>query len=366
MGFRTVLCAAVLAAGSLRFRLRQASPVNAQTAGLQVALRATHLYAGPIDAIRGPATAQAVQAFQLRAGLSPDGVAGKQTRKALGVLGRPLFGNRTITRGDVGWDVAVLQFLLRRAGHASGVIDGTFGAKDGVRGSPVPARRRVAPGRRRGAADDRSARPSVPGPRRVAAGARRATHRARGGHAHRDRAALSHDRAAARARERSRSEPLPLRRCAAADSESQHPPRAGALRPVRRALVAFALVGALRRRCAPRACARVDGVRLQQRSRFVGGRHRRHAVAAAGRVGLRRDRARRQPRSRTRWTATSTPGSHTCTSSSPSSTATSTSHWVRGSRARTQCGSTACTPRRRRSLRTFLRSSRACSRIRLK
>ena len=128
MGFRTVLCAAVLAAIA-PLSAQAGVPVNAQTAGLQVALRATHLYAGPIDAIRGPATAQAVQAFQLRAGLSPDGVAGKQTRKALGVLGRPLFGNRTITRGDVGWDVAVLQFLLRRAGHASGVIDGTFGAK---------------------------------------------------------------------------------------------------------------------------------------------------------------------------------------------------------------------------------------------
>jgi LysM repeat protein len=128
MVFRILLCTAALAA-AVPLPADAGTPANPQTAGLQVALRAKHLYAGPVDAIRGPATAQAVNAFQRRAGLTLDGVAGAQTRAALGALGRPLFGNRTIVRGAVGWDVSVLQFLLRRAGYASGSIDGAFGAR---------------------------------------------------------------------------------------------------------------------------------------------------------------------------------------------------------------------------------------------
>src|SRR6266404_4508368 len=98
MLFRTFLCAAALAAAAAP-AADAGLPANAQTAGLQVALRAKHVYAGPVDAVRGPATAKAVHTFQLRAGLAADGVAGPQTRKALGPLGRPLFGNRTIVRG---------------------------------------------------------------------------------------------------------------------------------------------------------------------------------------------------------------------------------------------------------------------------
>ncbi|HZT83840.1 MAG TPA: peptidoglycan-binding protein [Gaiellaceae bacterium] len=89
---------------------------NPQTAGLQVALRAQGLYRGPIDAIAGPATVAAVRAFQRSHGLPVTGLADARTRKALGPLGRPLFGARTLHRGAFGWDVAVLQFLLVRQG----------------------------------------------------------------------------------------------------------------------------------------------------------------------------------------------------------------------------------------------------------
>ncbi|HKN62977.1 MAG TPA: peptidoglycan-binding protein [Gaiellaceae bacterium] len=89
---------------------------NPQIAGLQVALRAQGLYRGPIDAISGPGTVDAVRAFQRAEGLSVTGLADARTRAALGPLGRPLFGARTLKRGAFGWDVAVLQFLLVHQG----------------------------------------------------------------------------------------------------------------------------------------------------------------------------------------------------------------------------------------------------------
>ena len=99
---------------------------NPQIAGLQVALRAHGLYLGPIDGVAGPKTAAAVHAFQRKVGL-PVGVATARTRLALGPLGRPLFGARTIKAGDFGWDVAVLQFLMTRDGVYTGALDGYFG-----------------------------------------------------------------------------------------------------------------------------------------------------------------------------------------------------------------------------------------------
>lgn len=100
---------------------------NPQVAGLQVALRAHGLYPGPIDGIAGPGTAAAIRAFQMRASLQVDGIAGIRTRTALGPLGTPLLGRRILAQGAHGWDVSVLQFLLRRAGFHRGAIDGRFG-----------------------------------------------------------------------------------------------------------------------------------------------------------------------------------------------------------------------------------------------
>jgi lysozyme family protein len=105
-----------------------AARVQAQAAGLQVALRAYGLYNGPIDGIAGPATTRGVRIFQQRTGLAVDGKAGPATRRALGPLGTPLFGRRTLRRGAFGWDVSVLQFLLARRG-ALVPIDGYFDAR---------------------------------------------------------------------------------------------------------------------------------------------------------------------------------------------------------------------------------------------
>jgi LysM repeat protein len=108
--FIAVLAAACAFAGSAN------SAINPQHAGLQVALRAQGLYLGPIDAIIGPKTVAAVRTFQRTHGLHVTGIADLATRRQLGPLGTPLFGSRSLSRGDFGWDVAVLQFLLNRHG----------------------------------------------------------------------------------------------------------------------------------------------------------------------------------------------------------------------------------------------------------
>lgn len=109
-----VIGAAVLAGLTLA---APAQARNPQIAGLQVALRAYGLYQGPIDAVAGPMTVRATKTFQRRAGLPVDGRAGPATRRALGPLGTPVFGRRTLRRGNIGWDVSVLQYMLARRGQ---------------------------------------------------------------------------------------------------------------------------------------------------------------------------------------------------------------------------------------------------------
>jgi hypothetical protein len=102
---------------------------NPQIAGLQIALRERGLYPGPIDAVQGPKTVRAVRTFQRRHRLAVDGIGGPRTRAALGTRGRPLFGARVIRRGMRGYDVGVLQFLLKRHGVQPGRLDGRFGPR---------------------------------------------------------------------------------------------------------------------------------------------------------------------------------------------------------------------------------------------
>jgi LysM repeat protein len=121
---RLLLAAFVVACG---FASPARAYVNAQHAGMQVALRALGLYCGPIDGLVGPQTLAAVRQAQRRAHLPVTGILDDRTRASLGPLGRPLFGDRIVRPGDFGFDVSVLQFLLTRHGLYSGPLDGYLG-----------------------------------------------------------------------------------------------------------------------------------------------------------------------------------------------------------------------------------------------
>jgi Transglycosylase SLT domain/Putative peptidoglycan binding domain len=116
-----LLAAASLAAPSAA---RSASP---KVAALQLVLFQRGYYRGPFDGLAGPETRRATKRFQRRHHLVPDGVAGPMTRRKLGRWARHELGDRLLQRGRRGWDVAELQFLLRRSGIFVS-IDGIFGA----------------------------------------------------------------------------------------------------------------------------------------------------------------------------------------------------------------------------------------------
>jgi murein DD-endopeptidase MepM/ murein hydrolase activator NlpD len=106
------------------------APADASTveiAALQSALQGLQLYGGFVDGIEGPLTRDGIRTLQRRRGLLADGIAGPETRRALGWRGRPGLGSRVMRSGDRGWDVAALQFLLQRAGQGAGRADGLFG-----------------------------------------------------------------------------------------------------------------------------------------------------------------------------------------------------------------------------------------------
>lgn len=63
----------------LNYRLQSSERIKQ----VQTALKNAGFYKGPIDGRLGPRTKEAVRNFQKANGLSPDGVAGKQTREKL-------------------------------------------------------------------------------------------------------------------------------------------------------------------------------------------------------------------------------------------------------------------------------------------
>ena len=122
---RAVVVGVALSIGLLALA-PQAFAGSARVAALQVGLRSHGFDPGPVDGRKGPVTTSALIAFQRARGLSPSGALGPRTRRALGIRGRPLLGQRELAVGAVGWDVAVLEFRLRRHGLPPRAVDGRF------------------------------------------------------------------------------------------------------------------------------------------------------------------------------------------------------------------------------------------------
>lgn len=126
MGRRALGLAAAIAVAT-GIAAAPAPAANSDVAALQVAMIGTGRYPHPVDGITGPWTLKAVRNYQEEKGLVPDGVAGPKTRAALGKRGGPALGARPMERGNRGWDVAALQFLLKVRGFPQGGLDGGFG-----------------------------------------------------------------------------------------------------------------------------------------------------------------------------------------------------------------------------------------------
>jgi LysM repeat protein len=118
---------------------------SARVAALQVGLRAHGFDPGPVDGVRGAQTTRALLAFQRARGIRPTGLVGRGTKRALGARGRPLLGQRELAVGAVGWDVAVLEFRLRRYGLGARAVDGKFTRKTGAALRRYQSRRGLAP-----------------------------------------------------------------------------------------------------------------------------------------------------------------------------------------------------------------------------
>jgi peptidoglycan hydrolase-like protein with peptidoglycan-binding domain len=125
---RRIIVIAVAAAIALAVAGPAVAAQSAKIAALQVALRAKGLYRGEVDGISGPMTRTALISFQRRNGIRATGKVGYLTRCRLGRLGMPLLGQRELAGGRIGWDVASLEFRLRRFGLPAAKLDGRFDA----------------------------------------------------------------------------------------------------------------------------------------------------------------------------------------------------------------------------------------------
>jgi len=123
------LCGALVALALLALAPAAGATGSPGTAALQVGLKARGHYGGTIHGIATAETRAAVRRFQRRNGLRADGIAGPNTRAALGRYGRHTLGTRAIRSGMRGWDVAAVQFLLAWHGFPSGTMDGDFGPR---------------------------------------------------------------------------------------------------------------------------------------------------------------------------------------------------------------------------------------------
>ena len=117
---------------------------------LQRSLRRLGWAPGPVDGLFGPRTESAVRRFQTGRGLTPDGVAGPATWRALGqALDRPLGRGAGFATPNGSPRVRDLQLRLRNAGMRPGPIDGRYGPRTAAAVSRLEDTKRASARERR-------------------------------------------------------------------------------------------------------------------------------------------------------------------------------------------------------------------------
>ena len=123
-------------------------------AGSRPVLASPHSRSGsaPTGSILVPSTACADNRRRARSSRSsahgesaPRVSSDRGTKRALGARGRPLLGQRELGVGSIGWDVAVLEFRLRRYGLGARAVDGRFTRSTGVALRRYQSRRGLSP-----------------------------------------------------------------------------------------------------------------------------------------------------------------------------------------------------------------------------
>lgn len=107
---------------------------------------------GPIDGVFGPLTQAAVEGLQADLGVTPDGVIGDRTRRAIADVSEALEHSpvldpdgRLMRWGAVGTDVADIQALLLVAGLHPGPVDGAFGSRTSAAVKALQEKAGIAP-----------------------------------------------------------------------------------------------------------------------------------------------------------------------------------------------------------------------------
>ena len=118
--------------------------IGSRVINLQLQLRAAGYYNnGPVMGYFGTSTTDALMEFQKNHGLKPTGIADKETQKVLRASTAPdrlqAVAARTLSRGDRGPKVAILQKRLRQLGYYMAAVNGRYNdaTEDALKGFQI-------------------------------------------------------------------------------------------------------------------------------------------------------------------------------------------------------------------------------------
>ena len=121
-----IVLAAAIAAATAATAADAGTSMDARIAAVQITMRSRLLYRGPVTGIVDQRTSAAIAILQQRLGVTADGIFGPQTRARLFPYGTPVLGNRLLSIGSKGYDVALLRVELAFHGFPSGAFSSAY------------------------------------------------------------------------------------------------------------------------------------------------------------------------------------------------------------------------------------------------